>query len=398
VERARARYLTSPAGRKALAERGARLSGLGPVELATALRRELPAFEASAIAEQVTLRGRARARFGPTFGYLLTADGLEMMTHPVVAARRAERLAALGHRIADLTCGIGGDLGALANAADTAVLGLERDGATALLAAANVAAARVVQGDAARPPVDITACAILLDPSRRGARGRTFDPEAFLPSWDQCLALLRSARAGVLKAPPGIDHRHVPAEAELEFVQLGRSLREAAIWMGASATPGLRRAVLVGRAELTSDEPEGGPGVRPFGHYLVDPQSCVTRAGLVRHLAHALGAGLIDPQVAYLAADELPAHPLAEAFRVIDVMPFSLSRLKARLRELGLRADEIRRRAFPVEPDELRKLLGRTEGEPVTLLCTTVAGKRMVVLARPVAGLRGGDKERSEIA
>jgi THUMP domain-like len=396
MEIERARYLASEAGRKTLAELPAALGGLGPVALSTALRRELPAFEASALAEQISLRDRARARFGAAFGYLLTADGLEMMTHPAVAARRASRMASLGNRMVDLTCGLGGDLGALDAAAGNAVAGVERDGATALLAAANVPAAHVVRGDASRPPIDIAGWTILLDPSRRGARGRTFDPEAFLPSWDHCLALLRAARAGVLKAPPGIDHRHVPPEAELEFVQLGRSLREAAIWVGGDARPGLRRAVLVNRAELTSDEPEAPAMARPFGAFIIDPQSCVTRAGLVRHLAHILGAGLLDSQVAYLAADEAHPHPLGEAFRVIEVMPFSLSKLKARLRELGLRADEIRRRAFPVEPDELRKLLGRNEGDPVTLFCTTVAGKRMVVLGQPVG--RRDKSERREIA
>jgi hypothetical protein len=67
---------------------------------------------------------------------------------------------------------------------------------------------------------------------------------------------------------------------------------------------------------------------------------------------------------------------------VLDVIPFSVSRLKTRLRERGWRADEIRRRAFPVEPDELRRLLGPSEGERVTLLCTTLAGERTVFVAR----------------
>jgi hypothetical protein len=72
---------------------------------------------------------------------------------------------------------------------------------------------------------------------------------------------------------------------------------------------------------------------------------------------------------------------MAATFEVLEVMPFSVSRLKQLLRENRWRADEIRRRAFPIEPDELRRLLGRMEGQPVTLLLTTLAGKRTVIIA-----------------
>ena len=110
----------------------------------------------------------------------------------------------------------------------------------------------------------------------------------------------------------------------------------------------------------------------------------MTRAGLVRHLAHELDARLMDPQVAYLTAESPTFHPMAATFEVLDSLPFSLSRLKTRLRERGWRPDEIRRRAFPVEPDELRRLLGRLEGERVTLLCTTIGGQRRVFAVRRV--------------
>jgi hypothetical protein len=199
------------------------------------------------------------------------------------------------------------------------------------------------------------------------------------------VALLRQARAGVMKAPPGIEHRHLPEEADVEFVQLGRGLREAAVWCGAGAEPGLRRAVLLPSGdEIDSHAPEVGAEVVPPKAVVFDPESCVTRAGLVRHLGHRLGASLMDSQVAYLTSDTPAFDPLAATFEIVETVPFSVARLKERLKKLGLRAEEIRRRAFPVEPDELRKLLGKCEGEPVTLLCTTLRGKRLVFIARRV--------------
>lgn len=382
---ARARYLVSERGRTELAEAESAIRETEPNRLATALRKRFEPETASALAEQMTLRARARQRFGDDFRDLLvTGGGLEMMTHPAVARRRAVRLASVGWMVVDLTCGIGGDL-AEATALAPRAVGVEFDAATAILASANVPRASVVLGDAARPPVRIESATVIIDPARRGTAGRRFDPAAFSPPWDVCIGLLRTAAAGVLKAPPGLAHQHVPGWAELEAVQLGRDLRELALWAGAGAVPGLRRAVLLpDGCEMDSTAPES-EGLAPrVGGYLLDPESCVTRAGLVRHLAAAAGAALLDEQVAYLTADRAVFHPMAATFQVADVLPFSVQRVKEHLRANHLRPDEIRRRAFPIEPDELRRLLGKLEGERVTLICTTLNGQRQVIIARRV--------------
>jgi hypothetical protein len=197
--------------------------------------------------------------------------------------------------------------------------------------------------------------------------------------------LAREAHVGVIKGPPGIDLGHVPPSAEVEFVQLGRSLRECTVWLGKGTTPGLRRAVLLsglGEALVESGAPEAAADVERPGTFIFDPESCITRAGLVRQLAFLVNGRLLDARVGYLTGPEPAFHPMAATFEVLDAIPFSVSRLKTRLRERGWRADEIRRRAFPVEPDELRRLLGPSEGERVTLLCTTLAGERTVFVAR----------------
>jgi len=319
---------------------------------------------------------------------LFTGPGLEMMTHPLVAARRAGRFAALGLPVADLTCGIGGDLSALAKlCAD--VVGIESDPATAIVAHRNVPRALVARGDATVPPLCLQGMAILLDPARRTtAAGRRFDPGAFTPPWDDCMALASGARFGAVKGPPGLPWASVLGAAEIEYVQVGRAMRESAVYLGGDARPGLRRAVVLPTGTtLESDAPECEPGPVPIGAVIHDPASAVTLAGLVRHLGHQVGARLIDPHLGYLTSSSASFTPLADAFEVTEVVPFSVARLRGRLKQLGLAAHEIRRRAFPIEPDELRRLLGPQSGSPATLLCCSIGGRRLVIVARPLTGL-----------
>lgn len=381
MELERARFLVSPGGRAALESLPADLPVNLPNQLASQLRRAFPPAEASALAEQVTLRVRAKRNQGCERPFLYTQLGLEMMTHPVVAARRAERLAALNLSLADLTCGLGGDLAAAATAGVPA-FGFDHDPAHILFAAANTGAP-VVRADATFPPIDVKGFAVLLDPSRREGTGRRFDPARFSPPWDQVLAIAAGASAAVIKGPPGLDHAAIPAAAELEAIQLGGSLREITLWLGGAASPGLRRGVLLPEGHaVDSTEPAAQAHPQPAGQFLYDPESCVTRSTLVLQLAYRLQASLIDPHLAYLTSPVPAFSPLAATFEVLDALPFSVARLKDRLRAGRWRPEEIRRRAFPIEPDELRQLLGKLEGDPVTVLLTTIAGRRTVFICR----------------
>jgi len=384
MERERARYLVSP---EAL-ERLASFDGLppDPLTLQRTLRKELPPPAAAAIGEQLVLRERARKRFGVAFArWLWTAETLEMAAYPPAAARRARRIAEVADAVIDGTLGAGVDLAACADAGLRAI-GFERDGARALLAAHNLARRAVVlQADVLRPPADFSGSALLLDPSRRGASGRSFEPSRFEPPWGACLSLARTARTAVVKAPPGIDRRLLPADAEAEWVQAGRSLREAALWLGEGAVCGLRRAVILDAgAELDSMAPAADWRPGPLADVLYDPEPAVTRAGLVAQLAALVRGWPIERDTAYLSGPAFEPSPFARAFAVVDVLEFSVERLRQHLRRRGWRLGEILRRHFPLAPEELRRLCGSSEGEPVVAVCTTVNGRRTVILARPL--------------
>ena len=113
-----------------------------------------------------------------------------------------------------------------------------------------------------------------------------------------------------IKAAPGIARDAVPGGWELEFVAVGRDLKEAVAWSPSLAGPATRATILPGGHTLT---PRPGPPVPVAapGPFVLDPNPAVTRAGLVEELARDLGAWKIDQQIAFLAADSgcVPRSP-----------------------------------------------------------------------------------------
>lgn len=382
--------LRTPEGAEALAV-AAEIGGGEPLAAASAMRaRGIGAELAAAALTQASLRERAAMKFGPDAARMFfTRAGLEQATRAVVADRRARRLAAAGVRtMADLGCGLGSDALAAARQG-IRVYAVDADPSTAAMAAANAEAAgladliTVACADATTVEVE-GYDAVFADPARRQAgRGRVFDPKAYSPPWDFVIGLAGRVPRTVLKLAPGIDHGLLPPGAEGEWVSVGGDLVEAAFWCGPlAAAP--RRATLLGRdtAELTGSGTDAAP-VGPIGAWIYDPDPAVVRSHLVAEFAETIGGRLADPSIAYVYTDEPVDTPYGRRLGVTDVLPFSLKRLRALLRERGVGRLEIRKRGSALIPDQLRRdlklsgpnaaglVLTRVDGAPLALLTTT---------------------------
>ncbi|MEU0151067.1 THUMP-like domain-containing protein [Micromonospora fulviviridis] len=398
--------LRTPEGSAAL-DAAARVAGGDPLTAAAALRSAgVPAGLAAAALTQAELRRRAAGKFGPAArGMFLTRAGLEQATRGVVARRRAERLRAAGvATLADLGCGLGADALAAARAG-IRVYGVEADPLTAAMAAANAQAAGLADlftvecGDATA--FDVTRVGgVFCDPARRkaGTGRRIFDPNAYSPPWDFVTGLAERVPHTVVKVAPGLDHALIPAGAEAEWVSVDGDLVEAALWCGALAgVP--RRATLLrekdgplvnasGRAgapfyQLTGSGDAEAPVGRPR-RFLYDPDPAVVRAHLVAELAGVLDATLADPSIAYLYGDEARPTPFARCLEITDVLPFSLKRLRALLRERRVGRAEILKRGSALEPEKLRRDLKLAGSEAASLVLTRVAGAPTVLVCRPL--------------
>ncbi|MGS2613398.1 THUMP-like domain-containing protein [Micromonospora sp. LZ34] len=385
--------LRTPEGSAALAA-AAEVAGGDPLAAASALRSAgVPAGLAAAALTQVELRRRAAGKFGPeAAGMFLTRPGLEQATRRVVADRRAGRLRAAGVRtIADLGCGLGADALAAARAG-IRVYGVEADPLTAAMAAANAEAAGLAElftvecGDATEFDVG-RVDAVFCDPARRraGTGRRIFDPNAYSPPWDFVVGLAERVPYTVVKVAPGLDHALIPAGAEAEWVSVDGDLVEAALWCGRLAEVPRRATVLRGEvAHVLTGTGDREAAVGPVRRFLHDPDAAVVRAHLVAELADAVGATLADPGIAYLYADAPAATPFARRLAVTDVLPFSLKRLRALLRERRVGRVEILKRGSALEPERLRRDLKLDGDGSASLVLTRVAGAPTVLVCQPV--------------
>jgi SAM-dependent methyltransferase len=353
------------------------------------LRTEVGPEHAGPAWELARLRARARPVFGADAEALfLTADALEQAGRPELAARRAARLLAGGvASAADLGCAAGTDTVALARAG-AEVLAVDRDPVARELTAANAEALgladriRVVDADV----VDLVAgatdgrvagcAAAVLDPARRAGGRRQLDPDRWSPPWSTVTALLERVPTTVVKVAPGLDHDRVPAGIEAEWVSVGGSIVEALLW-GSGLSETWRRASLVRDGEvveLTAGEDPGLASTGPVRGWLHEPDPAVIRSGLVACVADELDATLIDPTIAYLSSDARAASPWVSSYRVIDVLPFNLKKLRALLRTRGIGRVVVKKRGSPIEPETLARQLRGPGDRTATVVVTRVAG------------------------
>jgi hypothetical protein len=409
--------LLSPPGRELLA----RLAALdavdegksGDLAVAVSLRREYPANLVAAATAQHELRLAARAKFGLAMEMLLTRGGYEQSSAEPIAAYRAGRFGA-ARRVADLCCGIGGDLIALAagaagagGAAGREVLAVDRDWVHARLAvhnagvygaAGHVRACVADVRDVCLAGID----AVFIDPARR-AGPRRFRAGVSEPPLDWCASLAGRVPAVCVKAAPGLPAELVPAAWEAEFIADGRDLKEAVLWSPALSTARRRATILPGGHTLAAGP--GGPGgpagvgepgdrdavpVGEPGEYLLDPNPAVTRAGLVEDLARLLGAWKIDPRIAFLAVPRDVRTPFARTLRVIESAPWNEKQFARRLRDLGVGAADLRRRGLAGDVEQIHRRLRLAGPHRATVVLTRVGAKPWgLICADPGSPLAG---------
>jgi SAM-dependent methyltransferase len=383
--------LQSPRGQALLAE-----AALAAPDEATFLRisqrlsRGAPERLARAAVEQAILRKRAGGKFALAGLMFFTREALEQATGESISFYRAERFAG-ADLVFDLGCGIGGDTLGLARQAT--VVAVDHDSLTLRIMQHNAsthdltARIRALRADVRFPAwVLPEGCLAFADPARRADGRRLHAVEAYLPPLSSILRLASSARGMGVKLSPAVELASLPAESsEVEFISVGRELKEAVLWLGSLRTAPRRATVLPGPHTMIGTEPAEAD-VRPLEEFLYEPDPSVLRAGLVRTLGRQLKAGQLDSTIGLLTSATFQATPFAAAFRVLDAMPFSRKRLQSVLDQRRAGSLTIKKRGSPVDVEALSRGLHLGGEGDLTVLLTRAGGQRLLLVLERLPG------------
>jgi hypothetical protein len=368
-------------------------------QLVECLRRRVSPARARLVVELVGLRRRAATKFTAADRMFFTRTALEQATDEWVAAYKASRFPK-DAPVADLCCGIGGDL--LALAARGPVVGVDRDPLVAHFAVAN---ARVffAPSDGARLDIRVQeaqrsgaegALAWHIDPHRRPHGRRTSSTAFSSPDATVIERLLIECRHAAVKLAPGA---RVPQEwadrCELEWISRGGECRQLVAWHGDLATnAGRRRATIVTSAacglahrSLVGKPNQAIPIATAPQRFVFDCDPAVLAAHLKGALASEHGLSSLGAGPTYLTGPEPISDAALASFEVLDTLPLRTTAIANYLRERGVCQLEIKKRGVDVDPEKLRRSLKLRGDRAAVLLITPIADRPAAILTQRMA-------------
>lgn len=356
------------------------------------MQKHYPVELARAALETAILRLSADEKFPNAANLYFTREALEQATSSLVASYRAERYCGCS-LLVDLGCSIGADTLALAGIAPT--LGIDLDPLRLAIAQVNAAVVQpeqpvtFLQADLTKPlPFSpLEKMGLFFDPARRTGTRRAFSVQQYQPPLERISAWLESFPALGVKISPGVNLAELsPYPAEIEFISVQGSLKEAVLWFGPLKNV-RRRATLLPGPHVMDDlgPPEQGvdfslPLAEPQ-EFIFEPDPAVIRAGLVQDLGRQIAAAQLDPDIAYLTAAHCTLTPFGRWWKVDAWFPFQLKRLREALRQRHVGQVTIKKRGSPLTPEQLIPQLRLAGSERRVVFLTHLHGRPIVILA-----------------
>lgn len=338
---------------------------------------------------QALLRERAKAKFSQSEKMIFTKDCLEMTSHERVSDFHAS-LFPESDEVIDGTCGIGGDLMALARRGRAQGCDLRSDVLTA--AQWNLKAlglkADLRQGSCLDQ--DWEGRSVWLDPARRGSGGRTLNPDSFSPSFSQILFKSLEADLAWIKLTPLLSDSLLESAGKgLIFVSHQGECAEALVQAGRLPTQQFRRAFLVEEGLWLDATPPPALADEP-GSFVYEADPAAIRA----HCLGGFGLEALGDTPGWLTGDAVEPCPWLTAFRVVWSGAWRESHLHTLIKSEGIRLDSIKTRGVKVEPSQtlkrLKKGSGQKDGPRRELMLYSQGPRIRAILAERIRAQPGG--------
>ena len=323
--------------------------------------------------ETVFLRQKARRKFENSDHMYFIREGLEQSSGESIARHRALRYPR-EMVIADLCCGLGGDLIGLAE--NHRVIGVDLDEIRLAMARENLRSygrldsAELILRDAIEFR-DPRVMGVFVDPDRRADGERHVSLAKYQPTIDRVLQAYPTGFPIGIKVAPGVPHHEIrDYDAEAEFISVDGELKECVLWFGPLRTGRWRATQLPSGQSLMADQPSPQRETKAPAGFLYDPDPAIIRSGLVSNLADAIDAFPIHPEIAYLTSNVASPTTWATVYAIEAVLPFHAKNLGAALRQANVGVVSITKRGSAVNVDDLRRSWKLTGTESRTVILT----------------------------
>ena len=382
---------------------GAFAERVNVVRIAKSLRKLTTPTRGALVMEQAQLRKKAGQKFTRASRMFFTRRGLEQASGQRLAEYKASRFHSL-KIVADVCCGIGGDLLSLARRdhsddSKTEVvrtIGVEIDELTSLFARKNLEAYSLGQDLADVRQIDFAEFdlsnldGIHVDPDRR-VQERTVHGSRFLPSLPDVLQRLPSSCTAAIKVAPATPHAgYFPPNVQREWLGDDRECKQQILWVGPETDkPGHRTATHIGKqgevSQISVLESESRPEVivgKQILRYLYEPHAIVLAAQLNNVIGDRYGLQRFSADVVYLTGDEVVEDPLLTQFEVLAVLPLNLRKTQVFLNRLEVGEIEVKKRGIDDVTASQFKRLKLDGKQRATVLLTRLGRSRIAVIAK----------------
>jgi THUMP domain-like len=368
------------------------------------------AWQASLLTQQLELRRRAARRFPDGQRWFWTDRSLAQASD-WWSARYKASLFPNDATVVDACCGAGAD--AVALGMSHSVIAIDQDPTLVLFANANLklhqtdgqANGQAIVGEVPRDLPD--QCDWLhLDPDRR-PKGQTDwrlkDAEQFSPTLEQSLEMANRAKGAIIKlAPSTMFHperwRMSSDSIDLTRCWLGNQseCRQQLLLTGKLAMPksDTRLAVLCEPSQtplmIRGTPIEDCKSRMEVGSYIYDCHPVLIASQLQTSWAETVGARPVFGHLGYYTLDTHVDSPWAQAFEVVEVLPWDQRRVRRWLKEHHIGEVEVKKRLVELDANGIQKQLRGAGDQQITLLITRIGKQTRAIAARRLERARSG--------
>ena len=389
---------------------------VNPLRIAKKLRKQISPERSALVMEQAKLRIRARKKFSRPENMFFTRRGLEQSSGKLIAQYKAMRFAGLAN-VADICCGIGGDLIGLAkrgirsntynpsqlaapqpnkiDASEMRTVGVDADELTCLFAKRNLEASGLdselnsveqVEFDQFDPG---SMDGIHIDPDRR-MKDRTVRGDHFSPSLQSIYERVsKDCNLAIKVAPATSLGDYHPESLQREWIGDHRECKQQILWSGPFSNAGYRTATYIGRngliSQISIQETQMDQPVQMFDsihEFVYEPHAAVLAAGMTDVIARQYGLRRFTSQIVYLTSDQVIDDPLLSRFQVLQILPMSLRKTIKILKSLEVGLVEVKKRGIDNVTAEQYGRMKIAGPNKATLILTRLGKTRIVIIAK----------------